>query len=166
MELCSRLDSSLSGKRIWKRLDSCICVTELLCCASETNTASLIDCTPIQNRELKKTEQAATPSRRRRDPISELNPRKARGPASELKNFHGLCKFFPLTTVSFYSLLGKTLISRCSSNLDWQAAGCGPGNLHWCQASRRCGGCWLLDHTWKRCNQETFLWGSLSVMSS
>ena len=34
-------------KRIWKRIDTCICITELLCCTPETNTILLINYTPI-----------------------------------------------------------------------------------------------------------------------
>ena len=34
----SILGKNLCGKRIWKRIDMCICVTESLCCMSEINT--------------------------------------------------------------------------------------------------------------------------------
>ena len=41
-ELCSILWNSLNGKRIWKRIDTCICTTESLCYTPETNTTLLI----------------------------------------------------------------------------------------------------------------------------
>ena len=34
-------------KRIWKRIDTCICITESLCCIPETNTILLINYMPI-----------------------------------------------------------------------------------------------------------------------
>ena len=37
-EPCSILCNNLNGKRIWKRIDTCICITEPLCCTPETNT--------------------------------------------------------------------------------------------------------------------------------
>ena len=37
-ELYSKFCNSLYGKRIWKRMGMCICVTESLCCMSEMNT--------------------------------------------------------------------------------------------------------------------------------
>ena len=37
-ELCLILCNNLNGKRIWKRIDTCICITESLCCTPETNT--------------------------------------------------------------------------------------------------------------------------------
>ena len=46
-ELCSIFCNNLNGKRIWKRLDTCICITESLCCTPETNTTLLINYTPI-----------------------------------------------------------------------------------------------------------------------
>ena len=36
---------SLNGKRIWKRIDICIYITESLCCTPETNTRLLINYT-------------------------------------------------------------------------------------------------------------------------
>ena len=36
-DLCSILCKNLSGKRIWKRIDTCMCITESLCCTSKTN---------------------------------------------------------------------------------------------------------------------------------
>ena len=37
-ELYSILCNDLYGKRVWKRGDMCICVTDSLCCTSESNT--------------------------------------------------------------------------------------------------------------------------------
>ena len=34
-------------EKIWKRIDTCVCVTESLCCTPETNTTLLINYTPI-----------------------------------------------------------------------------------------------------------------------
>ena len=34
-ELCSILCNNLNGKRIWKRIDICICTTESFCCICE-----------------------------------------------------------------------------------------------------------------------------------
>ena len=53
-ELCSIFCNNLIGKRIWKRIHICICITESLCCTPETNTTLLINYTPIENKKLKK----------------------------------------------------------------------------------------------------------------
>ena len=37
-ELYSIFYNNLDGKRIWKRMDICMCITESLCCTPETNT--------------------------------------------------------------------------------------------------------------------------------
>ena len=37
-ERCSVLCNNLNGKRIWKRINTCICTTESLCCTPETIT--------------------------------------------------------------------------------------------------------------------------------
>ena len=37
-EFCSIFCKNLNGKRIWKRIDTCICITESLCCTPEINT--------------------------------------------------------------------------------------------------------------------------------
>ena len=37
----------LDGKGVWKRMDTCICMAESLCCPPETITTSLIGYTPI-----------------------------------------------------------------------------------------------------------------------
>ena len=39
--------NDLNGKRIWKRIDTCICITESLCCTPEANTTLLINDTPM-----------------------------------------------------------------------------------------------------------------------
>ena len=46
-ELCSLFCSNLNGKIIWKRIDSCIRITESLWCTPETNRILLINYTPI-----------------------------------------------------------------------------------------------------------------------
>ena len=53
MELCSMLCGSLDGKGVWGRMYTCISMTESLSCPPETITASLISCTPIQNKKFK-----------------------------------------------------------------------------------------------------------------
>ena len=47
-ELCSVSYSNLNGKRIAKRIDICICITEQLCCTLETITTLLINYTPSE----------------------------------------------------------------------------------------------------------------------
>ena len=37
-ELCSIFCNNLNGKRIWKRMNICVCTTESICCTPETNT--------------------------------------------------------------------------------------------------------------------------------
>ena len=37
-ELCSMLCGSLDGRRVWKRMDICICMAEFLFCPQETIT--------------------------------------------------------------------------------------------------------------------------------
>ena len=49
MEPCSLLRGSLDERRIWGRMDTCICMDESLCCSPEIITPLLIGCTPIQN---------------------------------------------------------------------------------------------------------------------
>ena len=48
-EVCSVLCNNINGKRIFKRMDMCMCRTEsLFCpCIPETNTTLLINYTPI-----------------------------------------------------------------------------------------------------------------------
>ena len=41
-ELCSVLCSSLDGRGVWGRMDTCICMAESLCCSFETITKLLI----------------------------------------------------------------------------------------------------------------------------
>ena len=42
-ELCSIFCSKVNGKRIWKRINTCVCITESLCCTPETNITLLIN---------------------------------------------------------------------------------------------------------------------------
>ena len=42
------------GKRVWKRIDICTCISESLCHTLETNTTWYINYSPIQNKSLKK----------------------------------------------------------------------------------------------------------------
>ena len=59
-ELCSILCGSLDGRRVWRRMDTCICMAESLCCLPETITTLLISYSPIQNKcLLKKGEERA-----------------------------------------------------------------------------------------------------------
>ena len=46
-EVCLVLCNNLNGKRILKRIDPCVCITELLCCVLETSTTFLINYTLI-----------------------------------------------------------------------------------------------------------------------
>ena len=40
---------SLDGGVVWERMDTCMCMTESLCCSPETSTILLVGYTPIQN---------------------------------------------------------------------------------------------------------------------
>ena len=42
------LCNNQNGKTIWRRIDTCICITESLCCTPEINTTLLINYTPIR----------------------------------------------------------------------------------------------------------------------
>ena len=55
MELCSvlLLCASLDERRAWGRMDTCICISESLCCSPATTTTLLIGYSPIQNRKVK-----------------------------------------------------------------------------------------------------------------
>ena len=46
-ELCSMLCSSLDGRGVWGRMDTCICRAESLHCSPETITTLLISSIPI-----------------------------------------------------------------------------------------------------------------------
>ena len=46
-ELCSMLCGGLDGREVWRRMDTCICIAESLCCAPETIETLLIGYTPI-----------------------------------------------------------------------------------------------------------------------
>ena len=45
---------NLDGRGVWGRVDTCICMTEFLCCPPETITTLLIGYTSVQNKKLKK----------------------------------------------------------------------------------------------------------------
>ena len=47
------LPTELSGKPIWRRMDTCVCMAESFHCSSETTTTLLIGYTPIQNKKVK-----------------------------------------------------------------------------------------------------------------
>ena len=47
MELCLMLCGNLDGRRAWRGMNTCICMTEALCCPPETITTLLISYTPI-----------------------------------------------------------------------------------------------------------------------
>ena len=51
-ELCSMLCGSLDGKGVGRRMNTCICMAESLCCPPETITALLIGYAPIENKKL------------------------------------------------------------------------------------------------------------------
>ena len=46
-EGCSIFCNNLNGKGIWKRRDTCISITESLCCTPETSTPLLVNSTPV-----------------------------------------------------------------------------------------------------------------------
>ena len=50
-ELCSVLCGSMDGRRIWGRMDTCVCMAESLCCPPETLTTLLNGYTPISNKK-------------------------------------------------------------------------------------------------------------------
>ena len=41
-KLCSVSYNNINGKRIWRRIDACMCTTESLCCTPETNIKLLV----------------------------------------------------------------------------------------------------------------------------
>ena len=51
-ELSSMLCGSLDGRGVWGRMDTCICMAELLSCPPETITTLLIRYTPIKTKKL------------------------------------------------------------------------------------------------------------------
>ena len=53
-ELCSMLSGRLDERRVWGRMDTCVCMAEYLCYSPETVTTLLTGYTPIQNKKLKK----------------------------------------------------------------------------------------------------------------
>ena len=44
---CSMLCVSLEGRKVWGRMDTCICLADSLCCPPEGITTLLIGYTPI-----------------------------------------------------------------------------------------------------------------------
>jgi len=48
------LCSSLDGRGVWERMDTCVCMAESLHCPPETITTPLIGYTPKQNKRLKR----------------------------------------------------------------------------------------------------------------
>ena len=52
-ELSSILAGSLDGRGVWRKMDTCTCVTESLCCLPKMITIVLISYTPIQNKKFK-----------------------------------------------------------------------------------------------------------------
>ena len=53
MELCSMFCAILDGSGVWRRMDTCICMAESLCCSPETIITLLISYNPIQNKKFK-----------------------------------------------------------------------------------------------------------------
>ena len=51
--------------RVWKRINTCIYITESLCCTPETNMILSIKSTPILNKKLKKRFYAVNNQRKR-----------------------------------------------------------------------------------------------------
>jgi len=54
LEFCSMLCGSEDGRGVWRRMDTCVCVTGLLHCSPETITTLLIGYTPIKKLKVKK----------------------------------------------------------------------------------------------------------------
>ena len=54
MEPCSMLCSSLDGRGLWGRMDTCISMAKSLCPSPETITTLLTGYTPIQNKNFMK----------------------------------------------------------------------------------------------------------------
>ena len=46
MELCSTFYGSLEGRRVWERMNTCICMTDSLHCSPESITTLLMSYTP------------------------------------------------------------------------------------------------------------------------
>ena len=54
MELCSMLCGSLGGRGVWGRMDTCMCLTESLCCHPKLSQQRLLaGYIPIQNKKFK-----------------------------------------------------------------------------------------------------------------
>ena len=54
MELCSVLCGGLDGRKVWGRMDPCVCMAESLWCWPKTVTISLISYTPYKIKSWKK----------------------------------------------------------------------------------------------------------------
>ena len=54
-ELRSMLCSSLDGRGVWRRMDTCVCMTESLCYLPANITTLLISYTPVRNKKLRKS---------------------------------------------------------------------------------------------------------------
>ena len=50
-KLCSLSCGSLGERRVWERIDTCMCITESLHCSPETATVLLTGYTPTQNKK-------------------------------------------------------------------------------------------------------------------
>ena len=49
----AQVPGTLDGRGVWGRMDTCIFMTESLCCPPETTIKLLTGYTPIQNKKLK-----------------------------------------------------------------------------------------------------------------
>ena len=52
-EPCSMLCGSRDGRKVWGRMDTCVCMAESLFCSPETAPILLIGYIPIQDKSLK-----------------------------------------------------------------------------------------------------------------
>ena len=71
-ELCSMLRGCLDGRRVWGRIDTCMCMAESLPYSLETITTLLIDYTPVQNKKVKKKKKTSPSNARDAGLILEL----------------------------------------------------------------------------------------------
>lgn len=72
-ELCSASCASLNEEGIWKRVDSCVCITESIYRAPETHTALLTSCTPVCVTQTVRAASWATPEQK---PVVETQMRE------------------------------------------------------------------------------------------
>ena len=54
MQLCSVLCGGLGGRKVWGRMDTCVCMAESLWCSPKTATISLVSYTPYKIKSWKK----------------------------------------------------------------------------------------------------------------